>query len=288
MKVCVFVLTYNRLSLLQECIDCLRKQTVMPTTILVIDNGSSDGTALWLKQQHDLEVLTVPLNEGAANGFGLGFKYAIEHNYDWTWCMDDDTLPSPTAYEAFLNFLEDKVGTEHKPIGFLASEVLWTDGSLCKSNLPHFVTGSKSELRLATFVSTLYNVQVLKQVGPIIKNFYQWYVDAEFTFRIAKDFLCFNVSDSKVIHKTKENVVYSWNNVSDELFSKFATGITNYVFLYSNNYFNESASRQYRHLIKNILSAYFYTIKQTHHPLMNAKTLTKNILKGFKMKPEYQ
>ncbi len=288
MKVCAFVLTYNRLSLLQECIDCLRKQTVLPTTILVIDNGSSDGTASWLKQQSDLEVLTVIQNEGAANGFGLGFKYAIEHNYDWAWCMDDDTLPTPTAYEAFLNYLKEKVSIEHKPIGFLASEVLWTDGSLCKSNLPHFANGSKSELKLATFVSTLYNVKVLKEVGPIIKNFYQWYVDAEFTFRIAKDFPSFNVSESKVVHKTKDNIVYSWNNLNDELYSKFATGITNHVFLYSNNYFKQTTFKRYSDLIKNILSAYFYTIKRTHHPLKNIKTLTKNIFKGFKMKPEYQ
>ena len=53
-KVIAVVVTYNRQALLSECIAALRKQSRPLDSILVINNGSTDTTEEWLKQQSDV------------------------------------------------------------------------------------------------------------------------------------------------------------------------------------------------------------------------------------------
>ena len=53
-KVIAVVVTYNRQALLSECITALRKQSRPLDAILVINNGSTDGTEDWLRQQPDI------------------------------------------------------------------------------------------------------------------------------------------------------------------------------------------------------------------------------------------
>ena len=45
-QVLAIVVTYNRLDMLKQCIDCLRAQT-FPCDILIVDNASTDGTRAW-------------------------------------------------------------------------------------------------------------------------------------------------------------------------------------------------------------------------------------------------
>ena len=47
-RILAVVVTYNRKQLLEECLECLKRQT-MSCDILVVDNASTDGTGEWLK-----------------------------------------------------------------------------------------------------------------------------------------------------------------------------------------------------------------------------------------------
>jgi len=49
---------FNRLPLTQRMVDCLRAQKVLETLeIVVIDDGSTDGTGEWLAERGDITVL---------------------------------------------------------------------------------------------------------------------------------------------------------------------------------------------------------------------------------------
>ena len=103
------VVTYNRQKLLIRCIEHLRQQTVRLDNIIVVNNGSTDGTAEWLDNQTDLEVIHQE-NVGGAGGFYRGIQHAFESGYDWIWCMDDDVYPEPDCLEKLLEQNGDKVG----------------------------------------------------------------------------------------------------------------------------------------------------------------------------------
>ncbi|MEO5891617.1 MAG: glycosyltransferase family 2 protein [Ferruginibacter sp.] len=100
-KAIAVVVTYNRKSLLAECISALRNQTRKPDAILVINNGSTDNTEQWLQSQKDLFFITQK-NVGSGGGFNTGISWAYKNNYSWIWCMDDDGYPKEDALEKIL------------------------------------------------------------------------------------------------------------------------------------------------------------------------------------------
>lgn len=101
-KVIAVVVSHNRHQLLVECIQSLRNQTRKPDEILVVNNGSSDYTSVWLDKQDDLVHLYQD-NLGSAGGYHTGIKWAYEKGYQWIWCMDDDGYAKEDALEILMN-----------------------------------------------------------------------------------------------------------------------------------------------------------------------------------------
>lgn len=95
-SIAAVIVTYNRLGLLKACLASVRAQTRKPDQIIVVNNGSTDGTGSWLVQQSDVITIT-QANLGSGGGQYTGIKTAFERGYDWSWCMDDDGLPAPDA-----------------------------------------------------------------------------------------------------------------------------------------------------------------------------------------------
>ena len=56
-KVTAVVVTYNRVNLLQRVVKALESQTIGLYKILVVNNGSTDGTKEWLDSQTNLTVI---------------------------------------------------------------------------------------------------------------------------------------------------------------------------------------------------------------------------------------
>lgn len=108
-KITAVVVTYNRRALLIRCIEYLRKQTIRLDNIIVVNNGSTDGTAEWLDSQTDLEKIHQE-NVGGSGGFYRGIQHAYEKGYDWIWCMDDDVYPEADCLERLLEQDNEAVG----------------------------------------------------------------------------------------------------------------------------------------------------------------------------------
>lgn len=105
--ICTVVVTYNRLALLKECIQGILNQSFPIDKIIIVNNGSTDGTGDYL-QTLDLtqfEIITQE-NLGGAGGFHTGIKRAYESGYDWIWVMDDDVEPFTDCLENLLQFKE--------------------------------------------------------------------------------------------------------------------------------------------------------------------------------------
>lgn len=103
--VATIIVTYNRKDLLLKCIDAVCSQSRQPDVIYIIDNHSTDGTSLLLKDKviaNDrqmykgikLKYVQLPVNGGGSMGFYEGLKRAhTEGSYDYYWVMDDDGEP---------------------------------------------------------------------------------------------------------------------------------------------------------------------------------------------------
>lgn len=91
-KIIAVVVSCNRYQALKHCIEKIRNQSQPVHQILVVNNGSSDYSTVWLDQQTDLVHLYQD-NHGPAGGFHTGIDWAHKHGYTWIWCMEDDSQP---------------------------------------------------------------------------------------------------------------------------------------------------------------------------------------------------
>ena len=95
MNIIAVVVTYNRMELLKRNIRCLQQNKPI-SSIVIVNNGSTDGTTEWLAAQEGLTVIN-QTNVGGAGGFYTGIQYAIRR-VRWIWCMDDDVFPRATVW----------------------------------------------------------------------------------------------------------------------------------------------------------------------------------------------
>lgn len=110
-KITAVVVTFNRLNLLQRVIASLQKQSVHIHDIIIVNNGSTDGTKEWLDKQNKLHIIHQE-NVGGSGGFYRGIQEASKTECDWIWCMDDDVFPSELCLENLLIYAskDNKIG----------------------------------------------------------------------------------------------------------------------------------------------------------------------------------
>ncbi len=74
--VTVIVPTFNRASMLQQCIDSVLNQTAKPLEIIVVDDGSTDATAILAKEFPPIVRYLAKRNEGKAAALNFALPFA--------------------------------------------------------------------------------------------------------------------------------------------------------------------------------------------------------------------
>lgn len=238
-QVGVVVVTYNRLNLLKEVIESLRSQTYKDLKIVVVNNGSTDGTLDWLNLQEDVITITQE-NSGGAGGFHTGMKYVAENGYKYCWIMDDDVICEKDALEELLNAYTIK-----NDIGFVCSAVRSIDGGPMnvpvidsresKNGYPdyyEYVEYQMLKIKLATFVSVLIPTSVIKEMGLPYKEYFIWGDDYEYTERLSQNHYCYMVCRSRVVHKRNMQGILSFKLEKD------ARRLKNYSYKFRNELYN--------------------------------------------------
>ncbi len=210
MKIVAIVVTYNRKEYLLKNIQALLDQIDAKTDILIVDNASTDGTEEAVASYRDTgQILYENTGEnlGGAGGFNYGLRRAYELGYEYFWLMDDDVYPYRDALSKLIQAHEDL----HGDYGYLASIVLWQDGTECRMNKLHpkaYGAGPNEcykRIDFSTFVSMFLSRQTVEEFGLPIKEFFIWGDDIEYTRRITAKKPAFMVPNSKVLHDTKNN-----------------------------------------------------------------------------------
>ena len=105
MNISVIIPTFNRKETLKRAIQSVVMQSYTPYEIIVIDDGSDDGTKEWLKDNYPDVKYIYQMNSGVSSARNKGIKFA---RGDWIALLDsdDEWLPSKLkdqAYEIELN-----------------------------------------------------------------------------------------------------------------------------------------------------------------------------------------
>ncbi len=105
MRILVQVHTWNGADVIGAALDAILRQTVALEEILIVDNGSTDGTAE-LTYPDIVSVAQHRLNLGTSGSVKTGIEYARSHGYDWLWVLDADSVPRPDALELLIRVVD--------------------------------------------------------------------------------------------------------------------------------------------------------------------------------------
>lgn len=108
-EVSVIIPTCNRRAMVREAIDSVRAQTMAAFELIVVDDGSSDGTAEDLARLGDSIRFERIANGGPAAARNLGVAIARAPTIAF---LDSDDLWSPTKLERQLAFMRKNPGCE--------------------------------------------------------------------------------------------------------------------------------------------------------------------------------
>lgn len=239
----ILVVTYNRKELLAENIHAMLAQTCRDYDYYVIDNASTDGTEAYVHEliasDPRLHYIRLDQNSGGAGGFYHGMREILTHgNPDckYTWIMDDDAMPEPESLAEIVTAAE-QIGDEN--FSYLASNVLWIDGSPCPMNECHAVrrrsAGSSdayTEIDYSSFVGCLVNNAVARQIGLPIPEFFIYMDDAEYTLRLSATRPAYYIPDSRIIHKMPNNASTGIETAPPDKLDRFSYGYRNRVYCY--------------------------------------------------------
>ena len=98
----VFVPTYNRAHLLPRVLECMEAQTFQDFELLIVDDGSTDGTYDYLQSYQPKGAFTLRVFRQENQGRHIAFNVAFEHarGFLFTTINSDDTMPDD-ALERF-------------------------------------------------------------------------------------------------------------------------------------------------------------------------------------------
>ena len=84
----------------------LAKVLAIHSDVLLIDDGSSDGTGEYLAGRDDIQLIRHPRNMGYGQSLIDAFDYADRCGYDWVITMDCDEQHEPERIPEFVRELE--------------------------------------------------------------------------------------------------------------------------------------------------------------------------------------
>jgi hypothetical protein len=211
-------LTWKNYDLTRDCLLSLRKIDYANTEIVLVDNGSGDGSAERLAAEFpEVRLITNEKNLGFPAGNNVAIRDAMARNPDYFLLLNNDTLVAPDFLSKMVGVAESdaKIGAVNpKILYFEPNDRIWFAGGFYK---PWWSTGKvrgqnrrdvgkyneTREISFATGCAFLIKTGVVRQIGLLDEVFFLGFEDLDWTMRAMQaGFRAFYVGSSVIWHKS--------------------------------------------------------------------------------------
>lgn len=224
-EIAIVIVNYNTRDEIIACVQSVLSTTTAPLEIIVVDNGSVDGSVAAL---HEFGDPVTVVEAGANLGFATGVNRGVEHSHaPWVLLLNPDTTVLDGAIDALVSFAR-----AHPHYGVYGGRTLRPDGSTDPSScwgemtlwsLTSFALGlstlfsrsrlfdpeslgrwgrdSVREVPIVTGCLLLIAQKDWQRLGGMDERFFLYGEDAEFSARAKKNGLRpVIVPDATIIH----------------------------------------------------------------------------------------
>lgn len=210
MRVLAHIHTFNDAAVIEQALEGLRRQTRPPDGIVIVDNASAD-TTLNRTFPKGVTVVRNSVNLGTSGAIGMGFAHALEHQFDWTWVLDADSVPEPEALENLLGFFERLPPLQREQVCFLACRLATGSGGI--EHRPLILTDSSIEYvpldddagycRCDCFIwsGSLFRMRSVAKIGLPSADYFIDLSELEYGYRARQFGLTGYIVSSGVLHQ---------------------------------------------------------------------------------------
>jgi GT2 family glycosyltransferase len=235
-RIAIVILNWNGRDDTIECVDSVRAIDYPNFEILIVDNGSLDGSVSALRKRFpDLTVLETGQNLGYAGGNNVGIVEALRRAADFVFLLNNDAVVDAQILNTFVRATDEfpDAGVFSAKIYYHADPGrLWYAGARWCNESGTFEHVGINELDIdgrfeeakdtehACGCAMLLRSGALRAVGLLESRFFLTFEETDWCFRARKiGYRCIFVPGAKVWHK----VSVSFGGENSSLFRYFYT-----------------------------------------------------------------
>ncbi len=216
-KVGIVLINWNSGVKTIHCIESIQKPESFQYEIIVIDNGSKDGSLEKLKARFpDLRIFENKANMGFVGACNQGLKYFLEKQTPYCILFNNDMIADENWLRSFVaaadryetsDILGSTIAFKNMPRLYNSTGVVMNFSGYCwDRDFGEYVDNVKrqtGEVLAVSGGSMLIKTRILSRVGYLDKDYFAYYEDLEFCLRyrrILNGNITF-VSEAKCFHE---------------------------------------------------------------------------------------
>ena len=216
-SVLVVVLAYGDCGLTLACLQSLGRLAYPNADLLVVDNGPRGEAAAMVRDQFpSVALIETGANLGYAGGNNVGLRCALEHGYDYTLLLNNDTEVAADLVEEMVAVCErsPRFGVAGPTIYYFDQpDTIWSAGGVIDRRRGRGLMRGIDELDRGQFAqpgavdfvagcAMLCRRSTLEQAGLLDERFFLYFEDAEWCARVRRaGFQVVHVPRAQVFHK---------------------------------------------------------------------------------------
>jgi len=219
-SVAIVILTWENYEEIAECLNSIYSITYPNYRVIVVDNGSKDGSIEQLQSEYEwCEFVLNKENKGFARGNNAGISYALENGADYVLLLNDDTV----VLEDFLEPLVDAMQT-YDSVAAVGGVNLYADsGEIHNAGYTfHPWIAAKGELHRDPKESEPYPVdyvqsclilldpEFLEEIGLLNEDYFLGMEDVDLAWKARENgWKVLTAPDSRIRHRIGETATRS-------------------------------------------------------------------------------
>ena len=226
-KVKIIMLTWNGLEYTKKCLESLRDNTdYSDYEMVIVDNGSSDGTVEYLETLDWIKLIKNSSNEGFVRGNNIALKEVMDED---VILLNNDMIITQSDW---INKMSD-LAYEDEKTGLVGCRLVNEKGEFLHAGTviyPETYWGQQiggggkdvgqykvnREVEGVVFACVYIKNEIIKTVGVLDERYFSYFEDTDYCFRVReKGYKCMYCGEVTLIHYQNVSTDINKANFSD-------------------------------------------------------------------------